>query len=221
MQLTRIWCLATLQSLHIPGFFRYARTLRLSAGSYTSTVITTMPTTRFKAPLSTIGSWTVLRLPKSASARLPSRGMTVVEGTINGSHFHDVLEPDGRGGHWLLVTPSLQEAAQADPGDTVMLTLEPTKEWPEPEVPADVKKALASVPQAQKLWNDITPAARWDWIRWIRSTREPETRRRRIEVACSKLTSGARRPCCFNRNVCTEPAVSKNGMLLEAEQEEN
>jgi hypothetical protein len=31
-----------------------------------------------------IGGWTILRLPESASAKLPSRGMTLVEGTING-----------------------------------------------------------------------------------------------------------------------------------------
>jgi hypothetical protein len=32
------------------------------------------------------GSWT-LTLPKKASAKLPSRGMTMVEGTINGFPF--------------------------------------------------------------------------------------------------------------------------------------
>src|SRR5438034_148933 len=32
------------------------------------------------------GSWTFLVLPKNASAKLPSRGMTPIEGTINRSH---------------------------------------------------------------------------------------------------------------------------------------
>jgi hypothetical protein len=35
-----------------------------------------MSTIRFEAKLFKIGSWTLLKLPKSASARLPSRGMT-------------------------------------------------------------------------------------------------------------------------------------------------
>src|SRR6266508_281884 len=83
------------------------------------------------------------------------------------------------------------------------------------EVPADLKSALTDSPQVHKLWMDITPMARWDWIRWIRATKQPETRKRRIEVACSKLKAGTRRPCCFNRNLCTEPSVSNNGMLLE------
>lgn len=47
-----------------------------------------MSTIRFEAELFRIGSWTILRLPKSASAQLPSRGMTMVEGTIDGFAFH-------------------------------------------------------------------------------------------------------------------------------------
>ena len=38
-----------------------------------------MSTIRCDATLFTIGDWTLLRLPRSASAELPSRGMTVVE----------------------------------------------------------------------------------------------------------------------------------------------
>jgi len=170
---------------------------------------------RFEAKLFKIGSWTLLRLPKSASAKLPSRGMTMVEGTINGFRFQAALEPDGKGSHWFRLDKTMSDAAGADSGDTIMLAIEPVKEWSEPNVPADLKKALAVVPQAHTLWMDITPMARWDWIRWIGSTKQPETRRRRIEVALSKLKAGDRRPCCFNRTVCTEPYVSNNGVLLE------
>ncbi|MGE5287604.1 MAG: YdeI/OmpD-associated family protein [Micromonosporaceae bacterium] len=174
-----------------------------------------MSAIRSKAKLFKIGSWTLLRLPESASAKLPSRGMTMVEGTINGFHFQAALEPDGKGSHWFRVDKAMREAAGADAGDTVTLAIEPTREWPEPKVPADLKNALTADPQAHTLWMDITPMARWDWIRWIRSSKQPETRRRRIETACSKLKAGQRRPCCFNRSLCTEPSVSHNGVLLE------
>ena len=173
-----------------------------------------MSTIQFNAKLFKIGSWTLLGLPKSASAKLPSRGMTVVSGTINGFPFQAALEPDGRGSHWFRLNDTMCEAARADVGDTVTLAITPAKEWPEPEVPADLKNALAAAPKAHTLWMDITPNARWDWIRWIRATKQPETRKRRIEVACSKLAAGMRRPCCFNRNLCSEPYISNNGVLL-------
>jgi bacteriocin resistance YdeI/OmpD-like protein/uncharacterized protein DUF1905 len=170
---------------------------------------------RFEAKLFNLGAYTLLKLPKSASAKLPSRGMTMVEGTVNEYRFQTALEPDGKGSHWFRLDKAMRKAAGADAGDTVLLAIEPVKEWPEPDVPADLKNALAAAQQAHTLWMEITPAARWDWIRWIRSTKQSETRRRRIEVALSKLQAGDRRPCCFNHTVCTEPDVSNNGVLVE------
>jgi len=157
-----------------------------------------MSTIHFVAKLITIGSWTLVRLPESASAKLSSRGMTMVEGTINSFRIQTVLEPDGKGSHWFRVDTTMREAARAEASDTVTLALEPTKEWPEPEIPTDLKSALMDNTQVYKQWMAITPLARWEWIRWIRATKQPETRQRRIEVACSKLKKGERRPCCFN-----------------------
>ena len=174
-----------------------------------------MSTIRFETTLLQIGDWTILRLPEEASAKLPSRGMTLVEGTINDFHSKIVLEPDGKGSHWFRVDSVLREAAGLEAGRRVKISVESSKAWPEPEMPADLKTALASDPQANALWVEITPMARWDWLRWIRATNNRETRSHRIEVAMSKLKSGERRPCCFNRNQCTEPEVSKSGILID------
>jgi hypothetical protein len=183
-----------------------------------------MSIVRFEAKLVQINSWTILRLPEDASAELPSRGMTMVSGTINGAPFKAVLEPDGvyapdqRSSHWFRPDEKLLEAASAKAGDTVQVSLEPIKDWIEPEVPEDFKEALAASPEAEALWNDITPLARWDWIRWIRAVKTEETRQKHIEVALDKLNKGMRRPCCFNRNLCSEPTVSRNWRLLEPEE---
>ena len=145
-------------------------------------------------------SWTFLVLPKQASAQLPSRGMTSVAGTLNGSPFRATLEPDGQGGHWLKVDRKLREAADAEAGDVVTLAIAPLAEEPEPKVPADLRTALAAAPQARALWADITPVARRDWIQWIVSAKQAETRARRIKNACSMLAAGKRRPCRFDRS---------------------
>jgi uncharacterized protein YdeI (YjbR/CyaY-like superfamily) len=73
----------------------------------------------------------------------------------------------------------------------------PAKAESEPLVPTDLRKALAANPKAKAQWSDLTPIARRDFTSWIDSAKQPETRRRRIEVACSKLVAGERRPCCY------------------------
>jgi hypothetical protein len=155
------------------------------------------------------GSWTFLVVPKNASAKLPSRGMTAIEGTLNGVAFQATLEPDGQKSHWLKVDRKLSEAARADAGDVVTLEIAPAAEEPEPELPADLRKALATAaPKARKLWSDITPVARRDWIQWITSAKQEETRVRRIKNACSMLASGKRRPCCFDRSGFYDKSLS-------------
>lgn len=195
----------------------------------------TASTIRFSAtllsprrPTPKVVSWTFLTLPKEASAKLPSRGQTTVEGTLNGLAFRATLEPDGQGGHWLKVGRKMREAAALDAagraplgdrsairaakrqplrqgrvlqaGDVVTLEIAPVAEEPEPTVPADLRKALAAAPKVREAWSDITPIARRDWIHWIVSAKQAETRARRIRNACSMLAAGKRRPCCFDRS---------------------
>lgn len=172
------------------------------------------PAIRFDATLYTIDKSTVLRLPKTASMKLPSRGQVAVEGTINGHQFQTVLEPDGNFGHWMKLDRKLQKSAVLRAGDSATLEVESVKEWPEPSVPQDLKTALAGAPQRiQDLWKEITPMARWEWVRWVNATPNPDTRKRRVEVSISKMKSGKRRPCCFNLASCTDPNLSKNGKL--------
>lgn len=174
-----------------------------------------MSTIRFETKLFKIDDWTILRLPQDASAQLPSRGQTMVKGAIDEVRFQTALEPDGKGSHWLRVDQIIPGAAA---GDTVTMAIEPTKDWPEPNVPKDLQSALSADGQAYTLWTAVTPMARWDWIRWIGDTKNPETRKRRIEVTFSKLKAGTRRPCCFNRSACTEPYVASGGKLREPTQ---
>lgn len=147
-----------------------------------------------------VGPWLFLTLPKEASAKLPSRGMVSVKGSINGIAFQATLEPDGKKSHWLRVNRKISATAGANAGDVVTLEITPLAEEPEPTIPPELRKALAAAPQAKTVWRDITPLARRDWIHWIASAKQAKTRTRRIGNACSMLASGKRRPCCFDRS---------------------
>ena len=174
------------------------------------------PPIRFDATLATVAKSTLLRLPAKTSRMLPSRGQVAVQGTINGHAFQTVLEPDGNAGHWMKVDRKLQRGAAVSAGDTAALELTLRDDWPEPDVPQDFQTALAAAPKAiQAMWKDITPMARWEWVRWINATHNPQTRQKRVEVTISKMQHGKRRPCCFNLAACTDPELTRNGRLIE------
>ncbi len=178
---------------------------------------TAVSTINFKAKLYMLKEQTLLRLPEDESKKMPSRGQVAVIGKINGYDFKTVLEPDGYWGHFIKVDQVLQKTASISAGDTVTVEIAVTKDWPEPEVPQDFAKALDAAPQKVKdKWKDITPMARWEWIRWVNSTGNSDTRTIRLEKTVSKLNGTHRRPCCFNLAACTEPELSKSGRLIEA-----
>ena len=77
------------------------------------------------------------------------------------------------------------------------MNTEPVTEETEPGAPEDLRKALASAPLAEAAWKDLTPIARRDFMSWIGSAKQAETRSRRIQRACENLTAGKRRPCCY------------------------
>jgi hypothetical protein len=178
---------------------------------------TDVATIQFDAQLYTLKKTTLLRLPEHESEKMPSRGQVAVVGTINGHEFTTVLEPDGYWGHWIRIDNHLQKSADIHEGDTVHVEITVTKDWPEPTVPADIQKGLDTAPQKVKdKWKDITPMARWEWIRWVNSTGNTDTRAIRIEKTISKLNGTHRRPCCFNLAACTDPELAKSGRLMQA-----
>ena len=146
------------------------------------------------------GDWTFLRLPKEASDQLPSRGAVSVDGEMNGFTFQAALQPDGEGGHWLKVEPTLGERAKIQAGDTVRMEISPATVEPEPEVPEDLQEALSATPAAFAVWTAITPVARRDWIQWMTSGKKAETRTLRVEKMMDMLAKGKRRICCFDRS---------------------
>lgn len=172
------------------------------------------PVIDFKATVELLKDTYIVRLPEVASRQLPSRGQVAVHMTADGQTSHVVIEPDGRLGHWLKLPISYEYEA----GQEITVDLKVTKAWPEPVVPADLQAALDDAPaDVVALWPAITPMARWEWVRWVNATNNPETRQRRVEVSISKMLHGKRRPCCFNLSACTDPLLARNAQLITSD----
>lgn len=142
--------------------------------------------------------WAFVVLPKEVSAKLPRRGRTTVDGTVNGKGFRALLEPDGQKSHWLRIDQALLDASGAVIGDIVQFEIWPVEQEPEPDVPSDLLEALERSPDARAAWDDTTTIARLDWIHWITSAKQAKTREKRINDACDMLGSGKSRVCCFD-----------------------
>jgi len=153
---------------------------------------------RFKARLARhpkdakTASWTLL-VPKTVSEKL--RGMTKVEGTMNGHPFRAALEPGTSGGHWLRMIKAVRGGAAAAGATVNIAILGPE---PAPIVPPDLRVAFAASHKAKTLWKDLTTVGHRDFIRWIDGAKTPETRARRIRRTVEQLAEGKRRPCCVN-----------------------
>ena len=64
-------------------------------------------------------------------------------------------------------------------------------------VPADLSAILVDDLGLLRLWADLTPLARNEWICWIEDAKKSETRIKRIVRLQADLRSGKRRPCCW------------------------
>ncbi|KAF0806062.1 hypothetical protein A6D6_01880 [Alcanivorax xiamenensis] len=142
--------------------------------------------------------WAFVVLPREVSTKLPRRGRTSVDGTLNGHAFQVLLEPDGRKSHWLRIGQPLMETSGTTFGDVVRFEISPVAREPEPEVPMDLREALQAAPEAREIWEATTTLARVDWIHWITTAKQVKTRAKRINDACDMLASGKKRVCCFD-----------------------
>lgn len=66
------------------------------------------------------------------------------------------------------------------------------------KIPPDAKLAIEAVPEVKEKWDSLTAVGQHDFISWLKSAKQAETRARRVEKMCDMLAKGKRRPCCFS-----------------------
>ncbi|MCG8454074.1 MAG: YdeI/OmpD-associated family protein [Spirochaetales bacterium] len=167
----------------------------------------------FEAVVEGKGTWIWLRIPDSISQEFSSRGAVAIEGRVERDSYLTVAEPDGFGGHWIpgydhLSLPSFLL------GQTLHVEVQQSSQWAIPPLSQDFFQAIQSSEYAISTWENITPAARWAWFRWVRSAHHHSTRQKRLSLMLKHLSIGKRRPCCFDQNRCTIPELSIQGKFL-------
>lgn len=65
------------------------------------------------------------------------------------------------------------------------------------QVPVDLRKAFLAAPKALTAWETLTPLARNEWLCWIVSVKNADTREDHVKRTVSELIEGQRRPCCW------------------------
>jgi hypothetical protein len=156
----------------------------------------TKSTIRFKGELVKSSSWGVV-LPKNVSVKFEGSEDLSTEGTINYLPFKSSIQSANINECILIFDKKMREAVGRDKNEVINIEITKLGEEQETRMPTDFSKALEADKTAKEMWVDITPVARRDWIFWIISAKHDETRKNRIEKACSKLSSGMRRVCCF------------------------
>jgi uncharacterized protein YdeI (YjbR/CyaY-like superfamily) len=80
---------------------------------------------------------------------------------------------------------------------------------PAHSLPADLRDAIDAKPAVKKVWDELTPLARNEWICWVISAKKDDTRVKRFERAKEDLKAGKKRPCCWPGCSHRRPSAAK------------
>lgn len=112
--------------------------------------------------------------------------------TINGYTYRNTVAPMG-GEHWLGVSAAHRESAGVAAGDVLDVELELDTAPREIEVPPDLAAALASRPEARKMFDSLSYSNQRYHVEHVTAAKSAETRQRRIAKAVETLAAGRKR----------------------------
>jgi hypothetical protein len=136
------------------------------------------------------GGGTLVPIPANVATQLGLRGMPKIQAVIAGTPYRGSLMPRGDGTYCLGVAKSIQEAAGVGLGDTIEVLIELDTEPRTVEVPPDLVSVLAKHQKAASAWEKLSYTNRKEIARALEDAKKPETRKRRLDAAITKLKSG-------------------------------
>jgi len=96
----------------------------------------------------------------------------------------------GDGTHYLVVCKGVRDQIQVAQGDTVKVMLELDTEERQVVVPNDLAQVFVNQPLAKEAFVKLSNSHKKEYVNWILSAKQEETRRRRIEKAVELLSQG-------------------------------
>jgi Bacteriocin-protection, YdeI or OmpD-Associated/Domain of unknown function (DUF1905) len=92
-------------------------------------------------------------------------------------------------GH-IVVNRGVKAATGVDAGDRVRVRMELDTEPRTVEVPADLRAALAALPDVEDAFAELSYTHRREYVEWVEKAKRPETRQRRIAATVERVRSG-------------------------------
>ena len=132
-----------------------------------------------------------LRPPFDVPTVFGTKAQVPVRGTINGYPFRSSLCNMGEG-HMMVVNATMRAGGKCKGGDTVDVEMQRDREERVVEVPADIKKVIASNKTAQATWESLSFTHKKEWVRAIVEAKREETRQSRMQKMMDALKVGKR-----------------------------
>lgn len=132
-----------------------------------------------------------MRPPFDVSTVFGTKARVPVRGTVNGFPFRSSLCNMGDG-HFMVVNKEMRAGGKCKAGDTVDVVLQRDREERVVEVPAEIKKIIASNKSAQSTWDSLSYTHRKEWVRAIGEAKREETKQARIQRMMDALKVGKR-----------------------------
>lgn len=142
---------------------------------------------QFRAALegSTRSSGTYVCIPPSVMKGFGGRIRVPVRATINGVTWRTTIANMGAG-PMIGVTAATRKAAGVERGDRITVSIVEDAAERTVNVPTDFANAMTKT--QRNAYDSMSYTHRKEYVRWIEAAKRPETRLRRIALACAKLS---------------------------------
>jgi hypothetical protein len=154
-------------------------------------------------------SWSFTTVPPAISKSHLRRGRIMAQISVGDATFSAQMEPDGQLGHWFKIPADVMKSEKLRAGEKVDFALSTLPTQPDPSLPPSFSKLLKSSEAARSTWEQTTTLAKIDWVHWLESAKQAETKRKRELDAIDMLAHGKKRVCCFDPSGFYSKALSR------------